>query len=422
MKLIANFIQSFLKRAGSYIFAATIISRVLSFLSSWIAIQLIENKELGEVLFAWTIITFILPMVGLGLPQSLIRYGALNDDKNYKQQLLQFVIKKGTLASCILVIGLSVVGFVYPFSIKNTTTYLPLLAFSILPYFFLETIKIQYRLQHNNKKYAYVEIINHLLHVFLITALSSFYNAFGYALALLLTPTITVLFFISNSNILKNNTTANLKNTKELWRYGFFGGLSNLTSTLLFSIDILLIGSIMSKPEMVTNYKYISLIPFSMLFLPRVFITTDFVSFTEKITSKSYIFKYIKSYILLFLLTSIVFLSISLIFQHQLLSLLDSNLTTYSQSFIILCLGVCGILIFRGLYGNLLSAIGQVKINYYIAVIALIVNYFGNQYLIPKYGIMGAAITSAVLMWGTGIATLICFHFNYYKFLSLKKS
>ena len=77
--------------------------------------------------------------------------------------------------------------------------------------------------------------------------------------------------------------------------------------------------------------------------------------------------------------------------------------------------GISGIFMFRGLYGNLLSSIGKAHINYYIATIALLLNIVSNYYLIPKYGIRGAAITSALLMWFTGIASYVWFLYLYKK-------
>ena len=73
------------------------------------------------------------------------------------------------------------------------------------------------------------------------------------------------------------------------------GGISNVVTQLLILVDIILIGHLMDDPIQVTNYRYISIIPFSLLFLPRVFITTDFVTFTEKIADRQYIMKYIKN-------------------------------------------------------------------------------------------------------------------------------
>ena len=170
---------------------------------------------------------------------------------------------------------------------------------------------------------------------------------------------------------------------------------------------------------MVTNYRYISIIPFSILFLPKVFITTDFVAFTEKIYDKNYILKYIKSYMLLFFLVSIVLLLFSILFAEKILTLFDENFSQFTDIYIILTFGVCGILIFRGLFGNLLSSIGKAHINYYIVLIALLINVISNYYLIPELGIKGAAITSAFLMWFTGLTSFVWFVFLYKKELKL---
>ena len=115
----------------------------------------------------------------------------------------------------------------------------------------------------------------------------------------------------------------------EFWKYGFFASLSNVVTQLLFVVDILLIGYLIKDAEMVTNYRYISLIPFSLLFLPRIFINTDFVTFTEKIYDKTYIKQYIKSYMLLFLIISISVLIVSYFCGSLLLRLLDKSFVKY---------------------------------------------------------------------------------------------
>ena len=204
------------------------------------------------------------------------------------------------------------------------------------------------------------------------------------------------------------------------WKYGFFASLSNVVTQLLFVIDILLIGYLLKDTEMITNYRYISLIPFSLLFLPRIFITTDFVTFTENIFHKKYILNYIKSYMLFFFMVSVLLVLFSWFFSREILILLDHSFANYSDTFLILMLGINGIYILRGLFGNLLSSLGKAHINYYIASFALLLNVISNYYLIPKYGIKGAAITSAILMWFTGVLSAITF-WVYYKKLLLKK-
>ena len=415
MNLIVSYISNFLERKGSYVFLATIFARIFSFLAAWFALKLIPNKELGVVLFTYNIIVFIIPISGLGLHQSFIRYGALLKTKTEQNSLFLYVFKKGVWVSLLLIACISIISFFIDFKFEKTQTYLIILSFIIIPSFLLEIIKAQLRLNHNNKKFAFTEIVQSVLLLVSVLLLSYFFKELGYAIALLVAPTLTAILFVKKIGInftLKNKLTIT---DTSFWKYGFFASLSNVVTQLLFVIDILLIGYLLANTEMVTNYRYISLIPFSLLFLPRVFMATDFVAFTEKIYDKTYIKNYIKSYMLLFLVISIVLVITSYFLGDFILKLLDNNFTKYTQTFFILMLGVCGIFIFRGLFGNLLSSIGKAHINYYIASVALLLNVISNYYLIPKYGIKGAALTSAILMWFTGIVSAIAFKVLYKK-------
>lgn len=420
MNIIIQYIKNFLNRSGSYVFLATILGRILSFIASWIALKFIENDALGVVLFAYNIILFVIPISGFGLHQSLIRYGSLAKSSEDKDSILAYVFKKGIVACLVLITIVISISLFINFKFENTLFYIVLLSFTIIPSYLLEIIRAQFRLQHNNKSFAFTEGVQSVILLLSVLLLSYLYKELGYAIALLLTPLLTSIVFFKSLNI--NNLI--YKKTKvinfQFWKYGFFASLSNVVTQLLFVIDILLIGFILSNTEMVTNYRYVSIIPFSLLFLPRVFIATDFVAFTEKIYEAQYIFKYIKSYVLFFTLVSLLILLFSWLFSVQILGLLDKEFTQFSDTFIILMIGICGIFILRGLFGNLLSSIGKAHLNYYIATLALVINICANFYLIPKYGIKGAAITSAILMWFTGLLSYLLF-IKLYKKLLLKK-
>jgi O-antigen/teichoic acid export membrane protein len=125
--------------------------------------------------------------------------------------------------------------------------------------------------------------------------------------------------------------------------------------------------------------------------------------------------KYIKNYVLFFTIVSIIILVGSYLFASEILSIFGEEYIMYSDSFFILIIGIIGIFLLRGVYGNLLASIGRIEVNYYIISIALIINIISNQYLIPIYGIKGAASTSSILMWFTGILSWLCFAYLYKK-------
>tara|TARA_B110000116_G_scaffold76313_1_gene66220 strand:+ start:1023 stop:2264 length:1242 start_codon:yes stop_codon:yes gene_type:complete len=399
------------------VFFASMFSRLLSLLASWIALQFIDNTALGIVLFSYNIILFLLPISGLGLSQSLIRFSALSKDAEDRNSIFLYVLKYGLLSSIGMILLVIISSLFIPIDFKDGHFYMIFLSFLIIPNFLLEIIKAQLRLNHDNKNFAYSDFLYSIIFVLSITVLTYYLKEIGYIIALLITPLLTSLFFIKKLKV----NVKKIKRIPELnfafWKYGFFASLSNVITQLLFVIDILLIGYLIKDPEMITNYRYISLIPFSLLFLPRVFINTDFVTFTEKIYDKNYILEYIKSYMLLFLIISVSLIIGSYFFGSLVLRLLDDSFAIYGSIFFILMVGISGILIFRGLFGNLLSSIGKANINYYIASGALLFNIISNYYLIPLYGIKGAAITSAILMWVTGVTSAICFKVLYNKTL-----
>jgi O-antigen/teichoic acid export membrane protein len=421
LNLLKTYIQNFLSRAGSHILSASIIARALSFIASWFALQLIPNKELGIVLFAYNIIVFIAPIGGFGLHQSLLRYGSLLKTTEEKNSLFRYTFIKGIWATLALIAITIITTSFIDFQFKNTHYYLSFLSIFLIPMYIFELIKIQFRLQHKNKIFALTDIVFNAILTISVIVLSYYYQEKGYALALVLAPTLAVIIYYNKIKSFLKNYKKPVIIDKLFWKYGVFASLSNVVTQLLFVIDILLIGYVLNAPEMVTNYKYISLIPLSLLFLPRAFINADFVAFTEKINNKEYIIKYIKSYLLLFSIISLFICLFSYFSAAFILNIFDSELTKFDTPFLILIIGVCGILIFRGLFGNLLSSIGKAHINFYITSIALVLNVISNLFLIPKYGITGAAITSAALMWITGIASTIIFWRLYNKrFLNTK--
>ena len=417
MQNLISFFKGFKDRKGNYVFIATVSARILSFLASIIAFKLINKVDLGYVLYAMSIMAFILPLSGLGVQQGLLRFGARLNSVAEKKALFSHVFKRGLLFSLLLCSLIFIVSFIVPLKFEESAYFLRALSLMMLSMFLLEIVKIQFRLEHNNKKFAFVEIFYNSLLVITVTVLSYFYKEWGYTLALILAPFITFLWFFRRLKIDLKTLKKPLPLDFTFLKYGFFAGLANVATQLLFAIDILLIGSILNDSSLVTAYKYVSIIPFSLLFLPGILLTTDFVNLTENIYDKTYIKNYSKNYHLFFVLFCVIIALLMFPLSEFILKLFDPDYIEYTPTFLVLTSGVFGILIFRGLYGNLLSALGKAQVNYWIAFIALLINIPANYYLIPKYGILGAAITSSSLMLLSSISPWILFKLLHNKSL-----
>jgi len=422
LKNIKSLINGFLSRAGSWIFLSTIIARISNFLVQLVVLHFIPEERLGIVIYAFSFIAFLFPISGLGIQQGLVRYGARLKSEAEKKNLFQYTLRKGILLNLVFILLLLPIAYWFPFKFDQARYYFLLLSLSLITHFLFGILKIYFRLFYKNKIYATSEIFYAILFLILAIVLSYFFKEIGYVYAIILAPFITFLYYFLkyiplNWKPIKKPTFIHIA----FWKYGFFAALSNVATLLLFEIDNILIGNIIQDPAKVTLYKYISLIPMSLLFLPRVLMTTDFVYVTENITDKKYIFNYIKTYLSIFSVLSFIIILFSFWFGETILwYLFGASYAEFHQTFTTLIIGVSGILIFRGLFGNLLSAIGKANLNFIIAVLAILINIFSNQYFIPKYGILGASITSAIIMWFTGVLSFFLFMFFYPKML--KKS
>jgi len=414
------FFQNFFNRSGLAVLSATIVARLLSFFASWIALQLILEPKLGLAIYAINIISLIIPISGFGAFQGLLRYGSLLEIDNDKYNLFFYVIKKGSLFSLILIILTLILSPLLTRKLPGALPYLMGMSVTIFTLFLLESLKIHFRILQNNQLFAKVEISYNLLLVFFVALGSFLWGSSGYILSLVLTPLITFLIFFPKNKMQRNSFRKLKRPEKGFWHYSFFASLSNLTAQLLIVLDIILIGNILHDPGKVTLYKYISLIPFSVLFLPRAMMTTDFVALTQKHNDQIFIRHYIKNYTLIFGTISIFLLGFSAFFAENILRFFGEEFIQYQTTFLVLVLGITSILLFRGLYGNLLSTLGKAAVNYRIALAGIVINIIFNYLLIPQYGILGAAITSAAVMWFTSLITTVIY-FYYFKKISTQK-
>jgi len=224
---VTNMIQDFTKRGGIAIFVASFLARLLSFIASIIALLLIDNTTLGIVIYAFTIVSFIIPISGLGLHQSLIRYGALLESSAQKNSLFIYVFKKGIFWSFILTLIIIALSFLFEPLLLESRKYLIALSLIIPASFILEILKIQLRLFHKNVEFAKVEISYAIVLLLSVLILSYLYHETGYVIALIGAPIITSLFFFKKLNVnLRQRGKLSIINTS-FWKYGFFSSLAN---------------------------------------------------------------------------------------------------------------------------------------------------------------------------------------------------
>ncbi len=411
LKDIRLFINSFFKRKGAYILFSIVLSKILTFILSFYVIHRLTAQDFGNISYAYNIISFIVPFMGFGIYQSLGRFGSISKSQQSKNQLFKFVFYRGVIASSIII------GIVVLFSglltgvLPNSQEYLIYLSFLIVTLFIFEVVKIYYRIYGLNKFYAYLEISHSILLLLFGVLFTYFFNGKGYVVALLITPLLISLFLIIKHKILsktkKNTFTKNEKTS--YWKYGFYTSLGGLTAKLLFSVDILMIGFLMKNETDVALYKVASLIPFSLLFIPNGFIKTDIIKITQEYQNKKFLKKYITNYIKLFTAFSIIIALVLIFTSNAIMSFFGNEYISASNLIPVFAIGIMGAFIFRNLFGNLIDAIGWAKTSAITSISALLLDIVLNYFLVKEYGIIGAAYSTTILLWLSGLALFLVF-------------
>ena len=385
--------------------SSIIISKALSFALSIFVVKHLTTNDFGNISYSYNIISFIVPFMGFGIFQSLGRFAPIANSQLEKRRLFKFTFWRGVVASLIIVFILILLAGVITNSLPNAKEYLIYLSFLVLSLFILESVKLLYRVYNLNKLFAYIEIGHSFLLVVLGIILTYFFDGVGYVFALLISPLIVALFLtLKNKLYTKTPPTKYSKSEKlTLWKYGFFTSIGGLTSKLLFSIDILMIGYLLKDETDVALYKAATLIPFSLLFIPNGFIQTDFVKLTREYQNKTYLKKYILNYLKLFGLISIVISGLLVVFSKPLMQFFGTEYFKAHTLIPVFAIGIIGAFMFRNLFGNLLDAIGWAKTSATLSSSILILDVILNYFLVKEYGIIGAAYSTSILLWLSGI-------------------
>ena len=137
---------------------------------------------------------------------------------------------------------------------------------------------------------------------------------------------------------------------------------------------------------------------------------SDFPTLAKNYQNKKYLTNYIKNYYKIFTPICLTIFVVSFILKDELVKLASGNrYNNLGVSFSILLAAFLLNMLLRNLYGNLLSAVGLMKINTIVSVLVLIVLSGLSLLLVPKYGINGMAIAQAISLQFTGIILMLSF-------------
>ncbi|TXF76165.1 oligosaccharide flippase family protein [Chryseobacterium sp.] len=407
MKNLQEFLRSFIQNKGQHVFLSLLIAKLCAFLGSLFIIRLLPENEFGVVSIVASVFAIFAPFSGFGSQQSLLRFGSLAEESSGKKALSKYLLVTGFRYQMLLSIVFLAVSF---FFIKKYEDILLMFLFfgvRLAGFFFLNHIQSDLRINGNNRGFARVSNFVNISGLILLLTLSYFCGLHGYLIAMAATPFLCFFWYRKDLFDYSNEIFSFKK--KEIWNYGLHASATALLSDMLFSADVLFL-SFLTNENAVANYKVAILIPANITFLALTFMQSDFPSLARNYKDKNFLKRYISNYYRIFIPLTIIIFAVGFLWREDILHLFFSaKYTDNSLIFALLLAGFCFNMLLRNLYGNMLSAVGKMKINTAVSAFTLFCLLLFSWFLVPEAGIRGMALSLTVSMLISGVLLLFAF-------------
>ena len=291
---IKNTWISFKNRGGHFVFSSSILSKIIGFILSVLIVRILPETVYGNISYAMSIMMIIIPMSGMGLHHSLLRYGSIESDNENKNNLFVRFLKSGSIASVFMIITLILFSKLISKNVPDAQKFILLLSPLILTFFISELLFSYFRTQKNNKQYSFGMILKSILMLVLCIVFSIIAGGDGYVIAYVVVPLIVaILMLIKGKNIYGINIAqSNDMQMSEYIKYGLWVGVGTIASKLVVMLDIIMVGNIIGDSLQLAIYKVATIIPTNLMFIPMLLLRTDYVYFAEKYQNTKFLINY----------------------------------------------------------------------------------------------------------------------------------
>lgn len=407
-----------------------VIFRIIAILSGYLLFYIIAKEfgasGVGFFSFAWTLLMVSVVFAKLGFDTSIVKFIATFATQKQPEFIrgvylksLKIVILSGIIVTLILLMFSGDLSQFFFKSLKYKT-HLFYLAFSILP---LTLLNFNAESQKALKKITLYSIFQNgsinlfLTIIFYLMLFAHFSNSY-YPIIFALLVTISLLMIISflfvNKNIGFKKSIKKLKlSNRSLLKTTIPMLLSNSLFLIMSWTDILMLTVFKTEADVgiyntalkIASLTTIVLIAINTIAMPKYAELRD-----HRLRFK----KFIKQTTFIIILTTLpIFLAI-ILFPDFFLQIFGHEFIIGKDALIILSVGMF-FSAFSGSTINILNMTGNEKKAYNILLFSAILNLILNYFLIPIYGIDGAALATAgtTILWNLAAVLVIYKKFKF---------
>jgi O-antigen/teichoic acid export membrane protein len=374
---------------------ANCIAQLVTFGGMIIYPRLLSPHDFGLYSFCYNIISIFLLFNGFGATSSILQFVS----KNYNDKMLQLTyLKKSFYIGMLFNLFVTIVIFFYArygyFSILGANKILLLMIFLPLGRLYIDILQTYFRATQQNKTFAKFTIsIN------IVLLLINIFTTYQYGInGLVLGTYITyILVFIISFKLLNIKQIFNLDSsiisTIEFVKFSSYNVFASAFSQVLFILDIILLGYIVTNAKLIATYKIATSIPFALNFIPGIIVTYYYPIFAKlkQEQNMSMLDTIYKLQLKMLIITATISIFCIILAKPIILLIWGYNYIDALTPFIILMIGYPIIACGRIIYGMILTIYGKVRFAMWLNFYLLFINLSSTYLLIKYFGIVGAS-------------------------------
>lgn len=400
-----------LKQTGFFhIFGSSVLNLIIAFISNLILVRILTKTEYGAFTYAWNIYSFVLLFNGMGIESGMLQVSSEQSaNKPYIVSIFSYSIRFGLYFDILLVLCLFFIGLFAPLKIESGRVLLCLLSLLPILQLIYSLFSVYFRAQKENKNYSIFSVL-YTVFLFISSVLFSFClrekgMIAGYYVAYFTIICIGIIFFHVPLFKIKVISLPHQERIN-LLRRSFISMCNNALSQLLYLLDIFLIGIIDPKEEILAGYKIATMIPAALNFIPHSLILYIYPYFAEHVDDKKWCLTHYKKMLLYIGIINLVItlilysgapIIIRLFFGKQYLDVIPI--------FRLLSINYFFSGTFRIISSNLLVSQRKLLFNLVESIISSIINILADFLLIQRWGSIGAAYATIIVVLFSSIAS-----------------
>lgn len=395
-------IKSILKKGLLQIFSANMINKVVQFFTVTVLVRVISVGEYGDYTYAMSIMNVVLLLEGLGVTTGILQYCSVSKDEKEKIGIFKYGSKIGIVVNSILCIGMLLYAIFGNIAIEGSRRFIIMLAF--IPMFTLvfNTIQVYLRSTFRNNEFSILTTFNTIVYCIATISLSYLMQAKGLIIGMYIAYISTILLGIW---FIRKDLQCSVKiddfnfNKVKFMKYSIVTVLTNAMSQILYLLDTLLIGVVTKDSAVLAAYKNATTIPFNLAFIPMSIMVFAYPYFAQHKDDKKWLGTKVSQLTKALLVINLIIGIGGIVFAKPIISIVFSSKYLGSvPCFIVLMVGYVISGTFRIPYGNIIASQGMVKVNLIIAIISGLASVVLDVVLISRFGSLGAAYASTLVM------------------------